>query len=128
MKAKKLLLILVPVTLLATGFYFKSQESGKSFLLPSILKSLETYHYNPPKIDDDFSKKVFDEFIGVLDANKRFFTKEDIEKLTILLRSWPRSALRSLLALPLHHQELLRLRYCRMMSGQMSAHRQFPGR
>ena len=83
MKAKKLLLILVPVTLLATGFYFKSQESGKSFLLPSILKSLEAYHYNPPKIDDEFSKKVFDEFLGVLDANKRFFTKEDIEKLSI---------------------------------------------
>lgn len=82
MKIRKILLILVPVTLVFTGFYLKSQDSGKSSLLPSILQNLEIYHYNPPKIDDDFSKKVFDEFLSVLDANKRFFTQEDIEKIS----------------------------------------------
>ncbi|NUM31696.1 MAG: carboxy terminal-processing peptidase [Bacteroidetes bacterium] len=83
MKIRNFLLIIVPVSLIFTGFYIKNQDSVKSSLLPSILQNLEMYHYNPPKIDDDFSKKVFDEFITVLDANKRFFTQEDIEKISI---------------------------------------------
>ena len=82
MSLKKILLVLVPVSLLGTGFYLKAQESGKSFLLPAILENLRNFHYNPPVIDDSFSKKAFDEFIGVLDAGKRFFTEEDIKKLS----------------------------------------------
>ncbi len=83
MTLKKILLVLVPVSLLGTGFYMKSQESGKSFLLPAILENLKNYHYNPADVNDDFSKKVFDEFLGVLDANKRFFTQEDIKQLSV---------------------------------------------
>ena len=83
MTLKKTLLLLVPVSLLGTGFYMKSQESGKSFLLPAILENLKNYHYNPADVNDDFSKKVFDEFLGVLDANKRFFTQEDIKQLSV---------------------------------------------
>ncbi len=81
MTLKKILLVLVPVSLIGTGFYMKNLESGKSFLLPAILENLKNYHYNPPAIDDDFSKKAFDEFLGVLDAGKRFFTEEDIKQL-----------------------------------------------
>lgn len=83
MNIKKALLVFIPLTLIATGFYYKNQEAGKSFLLPSILKNLELYHFSPQTIDDNFSKKVFDEFISILDANKRFFTKDDIDKLSI---------------------------------------------
>jgi carboxyl-terminal processing protease len=83
MTLKKILLVLVPFSLLGTGFYMKSQESGKSFLLPAILENLKNYHYNPTDVNDDFSKKVFDEFLGVLDANKRFFTQEDIKQLSV---------------------------------------------
>ncbi len=75
-------MVLVPVSLLGTGFYIKNQESGKSFLVPAILENLKNYHYIPADINDDFSKKVFDEFIGVLDADKRFFTQEDIKALS----------------------------------------------
>jgi len=82
MSLKKILLVLVPVSLLGTGFYLKSQESGKSFLLPAILENLRNFHYSPPAIDDNFSKKAFDEFIGVLDAGKRFFTEDDLKKLS----------------------------------------------
>lgn len=81
MSLKKLILVLVPVSLLGTGFYLKNLESGQSFLLPAILDNLKNYHYNPPAIDNNFSKKAFDEFIGVLDAGKRFFTQEDLKKL-----------------------------------------------
>ena len=82
MTLKKILMVLVPISLLGTGFYIKNQESGKSFLVPAILENLKNYHYNPADINDDFSKKVFDEFIGVLDADKRFFTQEDIKALS----------------------------------------------
>jgi len=81
MTLKKIFLVLIPVSLLGTGFYIKNMESGQGNLLPSILQSLKALHYNPPAIDDNFSKKVFKEFIGVLDANKRFFTQEDMKKL-----------------------------------------------
>ena len=82
MTLKKILMVLVPISLLGTGFYIKNQESGKSFLVPAILENLKNYHYIPADINDDFSKKVFDEFIGVLDADKRFFTQEDIKALS----------------------------------------------
>lgn len=83
MTLKKILLVLVPVSLLGTGFYMKNLESGKSFLVPAILENLKNYHYSPLDINDDFSKKVFDEFLGVLDVNKRFFTQEDIKQLSV---------------------------------------------
>lgn len=82
MSLKKLLLVLVPASLLGTGFYVKNMESGKSFLVPAILENLQHFHYNPPAIDDAFSKKVFDEFLDVLDGGKRFFTQEDIKSLS----------------------------------------------
>jgi carboxyl-terminal processing protease len=83
MTLKKILLVLVPVSLIGTGFYMKNLESGKSNLVPSILENLKYLHYNPIEINDDFSKKVFDEFLGVIDGGKRFFTEEDIQKLAI---------------------------------------------
>ncbi|MFM9944710.1 MAG: carboxy terminal-processing peptidase [Bacteroidia bacterium] len=82
MTLKKILLVLVPVSLIGTGFFIKTQESGKSFLVPAILENLKTFHYNPADINDGFSKKVFDEFLGVLDGNKRFFTEKDINQLS----------------------------------------------
>ena len=83
MTLKKILLVLVPVSLIGTGFYMKTLESGKSFLVPAILENLKNYHYNPPTVDDEFSKKAFDEVLGYLDAGKRFFTEEDYKKLAI---------------------------------------------
>ena len=41
MTLKKILMVLVPVSLLGTGFYIKNQESGKSFLVPAILENLK---------------------------------------------------------------------------------------
>ncbi|MCB9251706.1 MAG: carboxy terminal-processing peptidase [Flavobacteriales bacterium] len=83
MTLKKIVLVLVPVSLLGTGFYMKSLDSEKSSLLPAILENLKYLHYNPPAINDEFSKKAFDEFINTLDAGKRFFTEEDLKKLSI---------------------------------------------
>jgi len=83
MSLKKIFLVLIPVSLIGTGFYMKNLNTGNSILIPAILENLRNYHYDPPKIDDNFSKKVFDEFLGVIDGNKRFFTEEDIKQLAV---------------------------------------------
>lgn len=40
---------------------------------------LEQGHYNPQKIDDQFSKKVFDNYLKILDNDKYIFLQKDID-------------------------------------------------
>lgn len=42
---------------------------------------LEQGHFNPKKIDDNFSKQVFKEYISKLDGNKSLFLQSDIDSL-----------------------------------------------
>ncbi len=49
-------------------------------ILELVLLSLKKSHYNPKNIDDDFSKKVFNEFIFLLDFQKRVFLESDIQE------------------------------------------------
>jgi carboxyl-terminal processing protease len=44
---------------------------------------LETEHYSPRKIDDDFSKDVFKEYLKALDPEKNIFLKSDIYALRV---------------------------------------------
>lgn len=81
MKIRNALAILIPAALLGTGFYFKKQEKGDDILVRAIFENLKNFHYSPPEIDDDFSKKAFNEYIKNLDNNKRFLLKSDIEEL-----------------------------------------------
>ncbi len=83
MTLKKIVMVLVPVSLLGTGFYLKKLESGKSYLVPAIMENLQNLHYDPALIDDAFSAKVFDHFLNVMDAGKKFFTQEDVHKLEV---------------------------------------------
>src|SRR5437764_8900333 len=45
-------------------------------------KSLPWWHYNPPKIDDAFSKKVYSLEVKRLDPQKRFLIQEDLDSLS----------------------------------------------
>ncbi len=49
-----------------------------------ILHSLVAGHYQQKEINDEFSKNAFDAYIKNIDYNKRFFTRQDIDK----LRKW----------------------------------------
>lgn len=51
-------------------------------LLRLVMQSLQSRHYAAVKIDDGFSKKMYKIFIDQLDFNKRFFTQEDLQKLS----------------------------------------------
>jgi carboxyl-terminal processing protease len=51
-------------------------------LLSTVGSLLESEHYNPRKIDDQFSGEVFDAYLKALDPEKNLFTQEDIATLS----------------------------------------------
>ncbi|WNJ19996.1 carboxy terminal-processing peptidase [Pontibacter sp. G13] len=61
-------------------FYTGGGERG-GVLLQLMMRGMEFYHYQPQKVDDEFSKEVFDDYITRIDYNKRFLMREDIDKL-----------------------------------------------
>ena len=73
----------------AVFFAFKSTEKQNGELpeirhrklLSTIGHLLETEHYSPRKIDDDFSKDVFKEYLKALDPEKNIFLQSDIDAL-----------------------------------------------
>jgi carboxyl-terminal processing protease len=46
-----------------------------------IISGLNSGHFKPQEVNDDFSKKIFKLYLERIDFNKRFFIKEDIDKL-----------------------------------------------
>ena len=59
---------------------FSSDEPNKDKLLVDLVSYvLDKLHYDPKIINDDFSIKVYDDFISAVDSQKRFLLKSDIE-------------------------------------------------
>ena len=50
-----------------------------SFDIHKTLYYLHYLHYSPKNLDNDYSAKIFDRYLKVLDPNKLYFTREDIE-------------------------------------------------
>lgn len=83
-KKFRLLYLLIPslLALFILSSYALNDDSEKQKVLSeSILRTLSSGHFSPLKIDDNLSGKVFDEYIDLLDHNKRFLLKSDIDKL-----------------------------------------------
>ncbi len=70
---------------LAVGLAFSlphGEESKKDKVIVNLVYNvLNTSHFAPQVINDDFSSKVFDHFIESLDYNKRFLLASDVEGL-----------------------------------------------
>src|SRR5690606_25073661 len=82
---KKNLAIALLVMLIAVAscsFTNKSFEGNDKdqLLLDLITYVLEKGHYQPKDIDDDFSVKVFEDFINAIDPTKRYFLESDIKE------------------------------------------------
>ena len=59
---------------------FSSDEPNKDKLLVDLVSYvLDKLHYDHKIINDDFSIKVYDDFISAVDSQKRFLLKSDIE-------------------------------------------------
>ena len=50
-------------------------------LIKAMLQGLTVAHYQPEKIDDTFSKRVFDLYLKHLDYNKKFLLQSDVAQL-----------------------------------------------
>ncbi|WP_298477938.1 carboxy terminal-processing peptidase [uncultured Maribacter sp.] len=62
-----------------TNKTFENDDKDK-LLLDIITYVLEKGHYEPKDINDDFSVRVFEDFIDILDPTKRYFLESDIEE------------------------------------------------
>ena len=66
-----------------SNFKFSSDEPNRDRLLVDLVSYvLDKLHYDPKIINDDFSIKVYDEFIEAIDSQKRFLLESDIEMLS----------------------------------------------
>ena len=78
-------IIITILSLTIFGFTLKknklSDPEKEKVLLEIVKYVVERGHYNSIELDDDFSLKIFDDFISKLDPQKRFFTVSDIRQL-----------------------------------------------
>ena len=54
---------------------------GDENLLSAITQLLSSRHYQPKKINDNFSQAVFENYMGKIDNKKQFFTQKQMGKL-----------------------------------------------
>lgn len=92
MKLKPSLLLFSFIGILGIAFFltenlpFKKAESNPkrdAALMEALLHQLESVHFQPKAIDDNLSKQVYGLYMKDIDGNKRFFTAEDIDKLSV---------------------------------------------
>jgi len=88
MKSTKGLILSAVILFAALFFAFTKNKtftsgniSQKQKLLAIVGTLLEEQHYSPKKIDDAFSKQVFNKYLEELDADKTLFTQQDINSL-----------------------------------------------
>ena len=78
-------IIITILSLTVFGFTLKknklSDPDKEKVLLEIVKYVVERGHYNSIELDDNFSVKIFDDFISKLDPQKRFFTVNDIRQL-----------------------------------------------
>ena len=81
---KKHFKIILLVVLVSAGLYSfmpqkpKTDPERDKILLELLAFVLEKGHYHPAVINDDFSKKVYKDYVLALDPSKRFFLQSDI--------------------------------------------------
>lgn len=87
MFSKKSLFILLVLIIGGGVFYAVQSSSARKVptnryerILVLVGEMLEEGHFSPKKIDDKFSKEVFDRFIKRLDPDKTYFLASDIEQ------------------------------------------------
>lgn len=86
---KRLIAVFTSLTVMVIGVAcvqsVEKVESGDSnedkVLAEVILAVLESQHYKPHAINDEFSQKAFDEYLKNIDSGKRFLLKKDFESL-----------------------------------------------
>lgn len=77
----QILLLVLLLAFASCSFTSKVEEGDKDkSLMRLITYVLEEGHISPQDFDDEFSKKVFDDYISQLDPYKRYFYQSDIDE------------------------------------------------
>jgi carboxyl-terminal processing protease len=78
----------IVLVLVVAGFLIAFNSSGLvnppgkyEQIFVQVTEMLEAAHYNPKKVDDEFSKKIFTKYIETLDPDKNVFLEADIRDL-----------------------------------------------
>ncbi|MCJ8165846.1 carboxy terminal-processing peptidase [Pontibacter sp. E15-1] len=81
----KIILSVFAVILLTGSFILYSRDNspeGKNqILIKALMQGLNSGHYQPEKVDDAFSQKVFDLYLDRIDFNKKFLLASDVQAL-----------------------------------------------
>jgi len=75
--------IFLLIILAISAFTLKQDNEAKEkFLIKLVVDDINKFHFHPQDINDEFSKKVFKEYLKLLDFNKKFLIESDIKKLS----------------------------------------------
>lgn len=76
------LLVTGILILVAAGDPGKPNPDKETAQIKAIMESLKMLHYQPQELTDDFSKKVFENYLSTVDGNKRFLTASEYAQLS----------------------------------------------
>ncbi len=82
LKISAVLIVIAAIVVAFKPHFTKSTERDK-VILTFVSKVLQMFHYENITYNDEFSSKVFDEYIRKLDYGKRYFLKADIDSLEL---------------------------------------------
>jgi carboxyl-terminal processing protease len=82
MKKRLSWMLITGMLLMLSSAFFIPAGKKEVVLNEAVSLFLSMQHYQPIKVDDSFSTRVFDLYIDRLDLNKRYFLQSDIDKLS----------------------------------------------
>ena len=83
MNYRSSLIVALVLGVLAIGAFYPKVDAQEreGLILYATLSYLDQVHFRPMPIDDEFSKKVFDNYLGYIDPGKRYLTQKDFDLL-----------------------------------------------
>jgi carboxyl-terminal processing protease len=67
--------------------FFSARQADSShrekLLLETVMRSMNNMHFNPLKVDDDLSVRIFENYLKSTDRLKKFLIQADIDKLSV---------------------------------------------
>lgn len=75
-----LIVVLTGLLVFASYKWFRVDENREEMLVNMLLDGVQTQHFDPVPVDDEYAGKVFDLFLQRMDYNKKFFLQSDIDE------------------------------------------------
>ncbi len=83
-KVNRKITIISAIVILVVALSSFVYISGKyQVIMELVFNSINQNHYDPPKLDDSFSEKVFNLYVKRMDYGKKFLIKSDIDQLSM---------------------------------------------